>query len=536
MRRVRDNPANPARLLAVAMFASATLILLLGHGATFSGDELVLVTTSPGLDLHTLFEPHGGHLIALPRLVYRVLLEISGLDYLPFRILAVASILVAVWLLFTWARRRVDPWLASGFCAMLLFYGSDYLHMFQGNGFIVVSSIALGVAALLALERGDRRGDLLCCLFLTLGVLTYSVALSFLAGVAVNLLVQRQRRRAWVFALPLALYLAWRIWLIAADVPGDGGGIDIYSLLLVSGWSFQSVAGVLGTLSGLDYAFTGGLVEKVGPAGPPLAVVAAILLAVAIVKRGLGPVLLTAIACALALWTMQVLSYGDAAGLRIPGADARYLYPGAFVIGLVIFAAIGPGPVPGRYLALFAVVVAGSVTVNLMTMKDGADLIRDSASQVRTYAAMYRMSVPAPSPGEKPHVSSSAGIMVAMINSPYGDLGYRLPVLLEEPEPDLEKLDQVMAAVVPFQVTPALTGGVACRAVTSDELRARPGASLLLSSAGGELLARRFADRATALAGSLSPGVVYRVKVPGVGQLPWKLAIGSGLKSCHRPA
>lgn len=184
------------------MIVSIAVTLYLGRGTTFSGDEMVLVVTSPDFDLQAAFQPHVGHLLLVPRLIYLPLLESFGLSYLPYRILTVLAVCLTVGLLFAWLIRRVPKWVALVPCVILLFFGTDHLHMLQGNGFTICFSLAMGLLALLMLERGDRFGDVFACLALVLGVATYSVALPLIVGAAVLVLINRQWTRIWIAAVP----------------------------------------------------------------------------------------------------------------------------------------------------------------------------------------------------------------------------------------------------------------------------------------------------------------------------------------------
>ncbi|MFA9400897.1 MAG: hypothetical protein ACERKT_07290, partial [Acidobacteriota bacterium] len=155
-----ERPRVAEGLLLVAMLLSGILVLWFGRDTTFSGDEMVLIVASPGIDLHTALQTHGGHLLLFPRAVYKVMLELFGLAYLPYRVLTLVTLWVTVGLLFVWMARRVGRTVALAPCLVLLVFGSDHLHVLRGNGFIILLSIACGIAALLALERGDRRGDI----------------------------------------------------------------------------------------------------------------------------------------------------------------------------------------------------------------------------------------------------------------------------------------------------------------------------------------------------------------------------------------
>ena len=78
---------------------------------------------------------------------------------------------------------------------VLLFFGSSWQMIITGLGFNVVFSVAMGLGALLALERGDRIGDLLACGLLLVSVATLSIGLAFLVGVATSVLLGSDRRR-----------------------------------------------------------------------------------------------------------------------------------------------------------------------------------------------------------------------------------------------------------------------------------------------------------------------------------------------------
>src|ERR1041384_1270303 len=71
---------------AVAALA-AGLMIWLGHGSTFTLDELIWLMGTPNLDLSDALQPHNGHLIFVSRVLYKLILETVGTDYLTFRLL-----------------------------------------------------------------------------------------------------------------------------------------------------------------------------------------------------------------------------------------------------------------------------------------------------------------------------------------------------------------------------------------------------------------------------------------------------------------
>ena len=79
-------------------------------------------------------------------------------------------------------------------------------------------SLAAGIGALLALERGDLRGDIGVAVLTGVSLASSGIGVPIALGLAAELLWARRRlTRLWVVAVPLAGYAAW--WL--AYSPGD---------------------------------------------------------------------------------------------------------------------------------------------------------------------------------------------------------------------------------------------------------------------------------------------------------------------------
>ena len=135
------------------MVAAAVLALVEGRGMSFTPDEWFWIISSPGMGLKTAFLTSTGHLQLVPRVLYKTLLEIDGTNYIWFRLLTVMALLLLVALFFRYLSRRVGPMVAVVPSILMLFFGSDALHIIRGNGFTILFSLASGIAALLALER-----------------------------------------------------------------------------------------------------------------------------------------------------------------------------------------------------------------------------------------------------------------------------------------------------------------------------------------------------------------------------------------------
>ena len=95
---------------------------------------------------------------------------------------------------------------------LVLFLGSAWEVTIVQDVMTNVFCAAAGLGAFLALERGDRRGDVAACLLLVAAIACWTLGVAFAIGAAVIVLLQpRARSRLWVAAMPLALYAAWAL-------------------------------------------------------------------------------------------------------------------------------------------------------------------------------------------------------------------------------------------------------------------------------------------------------------------------------------
>ena len=113
-------------------------------------------------------------------------------------------------LLYTYAKRRIGPILALSPMIMLLFAGTGWSPLMQPMiGMQFLFALVPGLAAMLALEREDLRGDIGACVLLRVAMASFSEAAAFLAGAAVAAaLAPNWRRRAWVVVIPGVLDFA----------------------------------------------------------------------------------------------------------------------------------------------------------------------------------------------------------------------------------------------------------------------------------------------------------------------------------------
>ncbi len=504
--------------LAAAMAVSAVLLLRFGRETTFSIDELSVFMQSPGLDLSGALHPHDGHLVFVVRLVYKAVFEIFGSSYLTFRLLGVATVLLTVGLLFAYLRRRVPPYVALAPCLVLLLFGSDALHVLSGNAFGVLFAVSCGVAALMALERDDLKGDAATSALLCLGIFTYSVTLAFVAGAGIAILLSRDRwRRLWVVAIPIVLYGAWSIWAVHYS-NGPENQTQLSNVLLLPSWGAQSLSAVLGALTGFDYPFTSG--SAAARIGPPLALLALIGVGLRLRLGRIPASLWTALGVIVAMWGIGVLTFG---GNRVPDSP-RYLFPGAVTTLLVLggCAAILRWSRPAL-IALY-VVAASGIAFNVFILHNEGARLRSEAVEIKASFAgldiagdnMRADFTPAPTPNLAspfpggPLSFAFGTVTDAGLEPPaayraashsYGPLGYSVEEVRAAADSVRAQTDS--ALVDALGLKPEATGRVAadstCRVVRSngaDDVEAKlpAGGAVLESGVDGPLEIRRFAD------------------------------------------
>ena len=524
------NPRICRGVLALAMLVSGALVMYIGRGTTFSGDEMVWIATSQGFDLSTLLAEHGGHLQAVPRAVYRVMLEVFGLEYWPYRLLTVLASWTAVGLLYVWLTRRVPALVALAPCLVLLVFGSDSLHVIQGNGFTILVSIAAGLGALLALERKDRLGDLTAAALLAVGVLTYAVALPFVFAALLLLLLERDRGRLWVPGPAIVIYAAWWLW---TGTSGEGGsnGITPSNVLVVPSWIFQAVGNSADALTGLSFDFGTGdsLTFALAPVLAVLVIAATALAFVRGPRRGLAIVA----GVGFALWTMQALVAEPGEAGRLPN-DGRYLLPGAVALLLILAEVARRVTWTPTLVAVVWLVAAAGIGTNLKVLNGQGAAYREQAIAFHDNVGAAAVAIanrPASEPTDE-LVETPAGAVLAMANLPWGEFGSSPEELETRPAGSRVRFDQILIGATGPTLEPGRGAVAGCRKVNaaggkvSGELEA--GVTTLRAPQSAQLLLGRFADQPAQSVGTLPAGrAVTLTLAPDAFDEPWQFAVAS---------
>jgi len=388
MQRARVHPAAAAWACFAA--AAAVAVAAIGAGAagtTFAGDEwgLLYRLVDRPLPEAALDPPLGKYLVVVPTLLYAFLAEVFGTNsYLPYRIVGLVLVVLAAGLFCELARRRAGYGFAVGGAVLLLFFGAAAeVVAIPGR---VPSQIAIcaGLGMLIALDRGDRRGDVAACALCVIAVTSHPVGLAFLAaaGVRVGFDDRASRwRRSWVVLGPFLLYALWYVTTRESVETARPALSDVVS------FAWEAFVAACAAVTGIfhspwtvrvDYETVGSTLVAVGLIG---------IAALAVVRaRRLTPGT-AAVLVALGVAVIgPALAPGGLSVFRQPDS-ARYLYPGAILILLVtaeLIAAQPPGPrVRPLALGVGALALASGLYSNVAHLVDQGDRLGEAGDAVR---------------------------------------------------------------------------------------------------------------------------------------------------------
>jgi hypothetical protein len=539
---------DPAAV-ALAVTGAAFLIWV-GRGSLFTVDDLLWFVASPGLDAEGAIEPHNGHLIATSRVVYHLVFETFGAEYAPIRVLTAIAAGLSALLFYAWSVRRVGRPIALAGMALLLLLGTSYVFLIAGDGLMVQLAVASGIGALLALERGEPRGDALACALLLFGVLTYSVALAFVAAAAVAIVLDRGNARARLLVplVPALVYGAWWIWA-QAQPGGTGEEAELLNLLVVPAFALENLGSALGALTGLDYDFSGGIVRPELDTTPSgfgrVLALAAVLAFVWRVRRPPIPAAVwTGAAYLGALWVLGALT-SDAASP--PDATRFVMFNSVGILLVATACAAGMTWTTNRWIGIW-IVVAFGVALNLSLLLEGGEWRRDTdGPQLR--AELTGAELAGAEAVDRPDLSRVAG-GGAIVNFPfsisgverylaaserYGELGFTAEELRAQPDAIRARADAMSLAVLGVELEPARAHeSDGCERVRGDVVLGTPfelpaDGAILEAESSARVTMRRFASDEPAEVGALESGLPAILRVPAdAAPDPWQAHVGAG--------
>jgi hypothetical protein len=538
--------------LGILLLVGAVFLFLETRGTTWWLDEWTWALYQRGSSLHTFLEAHNGHFVLAPLVIYKVLFATAGLrHYTVFRIVLIACQLGVVALVYTYAQRRVEPFLALIIAALLMFFGpgwQDILWPFQICWLIAISC---GIGALLLLDREDTPGRIGASVLLTIAVASVGLGVSIVFGVLIELLLLRRWRQLWVIAVPVVVYGLWTLGY-------QHSSITAHAISHSPDFGAEIVAATMAAMFGLGTPIQHGLDVDSGTLfqwGPPLAVAAAVLLLWRLLQlRRVPPRVWTFVAILCSFWLLAGLNPNQAS----QPFESRYLYIGAVFISLLAVELIRGVVLAWAIRAAIAVIALAVLITNIGVMRDAATFLRSQAQLTRAQIGaldITRNIVP---------TDFATGPLNAIAAGPYfateRDIGSpraRPDEIATDPEPVREQVDSELESIHRFGLRPAsgpigsgpspavdaaVAGSVrrtgACVVFTPANFTGGtnpqpfvivqvPGSGLRMSVTGGAATVsyRRFADAFQEL-GVLQPGGAVDLRINAdLSSQPWHVQI-----------
>lgn len=490
-----------------SLLVALPLLLFIARRQWFFLDEWDFLTNRggfPGSQLG-LFVPHNEHWSSIPILIYRALFAVFALhSYLPYlSVVLVVHVATAHLLWRLMLRSGVDVWVATALSALLLVLGTGYENIIWAFQIGFVGSLALGLAAVLVVDRSRGPGaHLTAWLLLVASLMCSDVGIAMVVFAAVVAGIHRGLRPfVSVASLPAAVYLWWFALFGHQGVSSGAltaGDLQQLPVSVVSGLT----AGA-GGLAGLTALGTG---------------VALAALAGLIWQRhtlAARPIVLAS--------SVAAVAYGVFLGLgRGTGAEAapRQVY----LVAALLIPAVGwlltllaRRDLAAQGIAVCLIVFCAAINLGQLLIHAGAGLVAnhetDPGGQSRSQilAASVLLQQGAPAIGGSPDVAFAPLLTVAQLRQleRFGDLpspGALTPT---------DYLSARAALQTSFSVSRALTRGVAQITSTGGALVSRggPGCTALDSVVGTPYAVRLSFDSPGAVAVTASAAAVVQLVI-----------------------
>jgi len=545
-------------VLGFAMLCSGGLILYTAHGQGFAIDELFYygrVANVKGQLVHYapfspeyLLAPFNGHLPLGGRFVYELVFATIGAHYTAFVVINILALWTVAALVFELARRRVGNAAALAPCIVLLFLGFAREQLLWPLDFNTAASLAAGLGAVLAIEREDRRGDVLACILLIVSIAMIELGLAFGLGIALWLVISRPRdvlRRAWIVVVPTVLYAAWYVWARKFGQSETHSG----NAHLIPETFMHGAAAALGSLTGTNPIFAGTYVGSVTWFGRALAVTGAIALLIRIWGRSLPRTIWIWLLVLGVYWLLLAVAARPAEG-------SRYILVAAVLIVLIAAdCARRRLPIPASIALLVLAAVALPANIVQLTKDRGNDTLHHDPPVSSTEFAMLELARDRVDPEyvvtSDPRVGEvDGGLFIGIPAGAYldaaadnGSIAYSLDQVRES-DPELRLIADaslIGALGIEAEATAAPRGRAGCRTVP-----VAPGAeSATVSIPAGMTYVRpqdgaktgiwlaRFADPPGVGIDYLQPGRWARLTIPGdEAPEPWRLTVDHTITAC----
>jgi hypothetical protein len=389
----------------------------------------------------------------------------------------------------------------------------------------LLTSLAALLGCALALDRDDRTGDWLAGGCVALALASSPIGVAVAAGMALEVAPRRRGRRRWpVVAVPVALYVLWRI---GYDPPAT---VEWSNAGRVLSFGADTAAAGAGGIVSLD--MTWGRILLLGG-------IAALVWRCVLPARRMTPRLAALICTALAVWLLTALGR---AGVESPSAS-RYVFVNGFLLVVIATeAARGARLANPRAAALVAGLVVIAIPAGLLAVRDGGRAYRDVTKRVAAEIGALEVARGIAAPGFRvdpvraPQII--AGDYFRAVRRMGGTPAWSLRELRTGPE--RERIAADAALVGAERVRPVGRQGACPHAAaieTGAELAFPPGGELLLQTTGEGAVVRlrRFSSYYGAPLGeTLAARSVVALRAPR-DRAPdrWRARVdGAGVRRC----
>lgn len=504
----------PVLALGAVVLVAVVVLALAEWGVTYFQDTWAFLLERQDFSAHSFFAPHNEHIVILPVAITKLLLAIFGMtSNTPEQVMMALTLIAAAILLFVYVRRRTDPWLALLATVLVLFLGSAWSTLLWPFENEFTLPVVFGVATLLLLDRDDHRGDAWACLTLALAVVSGSLGVCFVVAAFVDLVQRRHERgwsRAYVFAVPLLIYLAWYAgWGHEAE-----HHVTLENILHSPAYVMEGFASALDSLAGLSTI----PVNSPGQNdwGRPLLVAAVALFAFGQWRRpGIPRGFWTVAAAGVSYWLLAAFNF-------VPGREAsatRYVYAGAVFVLLMAAELLRRWPFNRRALWIAGGVVLIALGPNLAQMKEGGAWEKEQSIFTRSDLAaldIARRTAPRDYRLISPEITGTASLGVVEAGSYYEAVDrWGTPAYSPEELERAPAIGRHFADIVLGQVLPLSTE-------TEDGAYDRRGAGGCVTiapgeSAGSEL---KLSPGATRIEVAPGPHASFRLRRFATGEFP----------------
>ncbi|MGN6275448.1 MAG: hypothetical protein ACTHNP_05875 [Solirubrobacterales bacterium] len=531
----------PTLLLAAAMAAAAVLYLALTWHFTFLLDSWEFLMNRRGFTADAFLQPHNEHIVVIPVAIEQLLIHLFGMTSAkPEFVVLTIGLLATAYLVFAYVSRRLGPWLGLFAAVLILFLGPAWELMLWPFEIGLLGSILFGLAMLLALDRGDRRGDVLACVCLALSLGFSSLGIAFAVAALVAILIsprERWRDRAFVFVIPVALFAVWYLgWGHNAE-----SHLSVRNVLGSPRFVAESVAAGVGNLFGLGNNPVGGATETFWGAILLVAIVA-LVWARQLRRPGFDPGFWPVAAAAATNWFLTAFN-------QMPGREpvsSRYQYASAVFILLLLANLLAKERFGRRAVLVGAAVALLAIGPNLVVLKDGSEFFETQSVLTRADTGAIEIARRTVSPEFElgPEVAGTAGLVDVFAGKyleavdEYGSPAYTPSELETAPAYARKQADVILGQALPlstntqagvYQRGAGQEGCVVIAGSKPEEVRLDPGLTRIEVAPGPEAAfsLRRFAEGEYPVATAGAPGKsTTTLKIPRDEALqPWYLHI-----------